>query len=138
MKCGRASSAARSSGRASGRDRSTQRGAKITAALITDPFALLAALETGERAEEAKRAEAEMRLVEACEKQARVAEMRAVEPGPVTSLEAQEEAATAEAGQVPEPTESGRLPLPVLREDERVGHASEAGVVVVIRRRRAA
>ena len=44
---------------------------------------------------------------------------------------------------VPEPVllrraEPNRLALPALREDERVAHASEAGVVVIIRRRRAA
>jgi hypothetical protein len=78
---------------------------------ITDPNALLTALA---KAESAARAEEEL----ACRVVAAVAEL------PVC-LQPTSEPSTPQ-------------PLPTLHEDERIGHASQAGVIVIIRRRRAA
>jgi hypothetical protein len=87
----------------------TTRGASRRATWITDPQALLAALERAERGAE--------------DPSACAVEMR--------------HAPAIDAPIIPE-REPEPEPLPALREDERFGHASSAGVVVIIRRRRAA
>lgn len=100
----------------------SRRSGSTREAWITQPEALLAALEGAERSER----EAREHLI---------AEMRhALEPKAEPEPELAEPVAPAPAP----PADRDPLALPVLREDERLGHASKAGIVVIIRRRRAA
>jgi hypothetical protein len=80
-------------------------------AWITDPQSLLLAMASAERAAIAATQPQPRRTVAPCD------------PLPAPPVA---------------PRELGRLPTPMLREDERIGRASSEGVLVIIRRRRAA
>jgi len=81
-------------------------------AWITDPHALLRALEQAERAEQVSRADA-LPVADA------IPRVAAPEPAPSESRMC-------------------APPPPALRADERIGRASSEGVLVIVRRRRAA
>jgi hypothetical protein len=99
---------------------------RVAAAWITDPGALLEALASAERDAKEALARAQTEASELRSREAEEAEAEALSAAEVhEDLQASKPANALAA-------------LPTLREDERIGRRSGEGVVVIIRRRRAA
>jgi hypothetical protein len=100
---------------------------------------LLAALEVGIARE---KAEAERAAGATCHVEPPASGELERSPELPMVLERDEDPEQEDADEVPESREPAEAPavhpLPLLREDERIGHTSPQGVIVIIRRRRAA